>query len=191
MPEALALPDGERLVGPPARRVGVLAPLGGDHHGAELVEHVVVREAGVAVVERLEAIHEPELVERGQPVLGGVRVVEVHLGQLVGGEDPMAGEHGQDLTVPFGQPVRHRHHEPVGGPRPERRSSHENNPKESGFATGGGGVATRWTFSGRDPLRSGLATSLAGVLATTVATRWIPLTPSTPHGGPWCAGPRG
>ena len=39
-----------------------------------------------------------------------------------------------------------------------------------------------WTFSARDPLRSGLATVLAGVMATVVATPWIPLTPSTPHG---------
>ena len=107
------------------------------HHRAQLIEHVVVGEAGVAVVERLEAIHEPELVERGQPVLGGVRVVEVHLGQLVGGEDPMAVEHGQDLAVPFGQLVRHRHHEPVAGPRPERRSIHEHNPKESGSRLAG------------------------------------------------------
>ena len=139
----------------------------------------------------MEAVEEPESVERGQAVLGGVQVVEVHLGQLVGGEDPMAGEHGQDDPVPFGQPVRHRHHEPVDGPRPERRSSHENTPKESGFATGGGGVATRWSFSARDPLRSGWATVLAGVLATVVATRWSPLTPSTPHGGPSCAEPPG
>jgi hypothetical protein len=175
---------GERLVGPPARPVGALSAFGGDHHGAEVAEHVVVREAGVAVVERLEAIHEPELVERGQAVLGGVQVVEVHLGQLVGGEDPVAEEHGQDGSVPLGEPVRHRHHEPVGGPRPERRSSHENNPKESGFATGGGGVATRWHFGRERVLRSGLATVLARVMATVVATRWIPLTPSTPHGGP-------
>ncbi len=191
VPEALELSDGERLVGPPARPVGVLAPFDGDHHGAQLVEHVVVRGAGVAVVDRLEAVHEPELVERGQAVLGGVQVVEVHLSQVVGREHPVAIEHGQDDPVPLRQPVRHRHHEPVGGPRPERRSSHENNPKESGFATGGGGVATRWHFARERVLRSGLATSLAGVLATTVATRWIPLTPSTPHGGPWCAGPRG
>ena len=64
--------SGERLVGPPTGPVGVLAPLGGDHHGARLIEHGVVREARVAVVERLEAVHEPELVERGQAVLGGV-----------------------------------------------------------------------------------------------------------------------
>jgi hypothetical protein len=148
----------------------------------------VVREAGVAVVERLEAIHEPELVERGQPVLGGVEVVEVHLGQLVGREHAVTVEHGQDDPVPFGQPVRHRHHEPVGGPRPERRSSHENNPKESGFATGGAVVATRWHFGRERVVRSGLATVLAGALATVVATRWIPLMPSTPHGAPWRAG---
>ncbi len=143
------------------------------------------------MVERLEAVEEPESVERGQAVLGGVRVVEVHLGQLVGGEHAVSVEHGQDDPVPFGQPVRHRHHEPVDGPRSERRSSHENTPKESGFATGGGGVATRWSFSARDPLRSGWATVLAGVLATVVATRWSPLTPSTPHGGPSCAEPPG
>jgi len=100
--EALGLPDGKRLVGPPARPVGVLAPLGGDHHRPQLVEHVVVREARVAVVERLEAVHEPELVERGQSVLGGVQVVEVHLGQLVGGEHAVSVEHGQDGPVPFG-----------------------------------------------------------------------------------------
>jgi len=32
---------------------------------------------------------------------------------------------------------------------------------------------------------------LAGVMATVVATRWIPLTPSTPHGGPSRAEPPG
>lgn len=138
VPEALGLPDGEGLVGPPARLVVVLAPLGGHHHGAQLVEHVVVREAGEAVVEPPEAVQEAELVERGQAVLGGVRVVEVHLGQLVGGEQPVAVEHGQDGPVPFGQPVRHCHHEPIVGPRLDRRSIHANNPKESGFATGRG-----------------------------------------------------
>jgi hypothetical protein len=161
------------------------------HHRAQLIEHVVVREARVAVVERLEAVHEPKSVERGQAVLGGVRVVEVHLGQLVGGEDAVTVEHGQDRAVPFRQPVRHRHHEPVGGPRPQRRSVYENTPKESGFATGGGGVAARCAFGTERVLRSGLATLLAGALATAVATRWIPLTPSTPHGEPWCADPTG
>ncbi len=190
MLEALGLPNGESLVGPPARRVGVLSPFGGDHHRAQLVEHVVVREAGVAVVERLEAVHEAELVERGQPVLGGVQVVEVHLGQLVGREDPMAVEHGQDGPVPYGQSVRHRHREPVVGLWP-KRSLHENNPKESGFATGGGGVATRWHFGPGRVVHSGLATVLTGVLATVLATHWIPLTWRTPHGGPSCAGPPG
>lgn len=55
---------------------------------------------------------------------------------------------------------------------------------ESGFANGGGGVATRWTFSARDPLRSGLATVLAGGVATVVATPWSTLTWRTPPGGP-------
>jgi hypothetical protein len=72
---------------------GSSPPLAGDDHGPELVQDVVVRQAGVAVVERLEAVHEPELVERGQPVLGGVQVVEVHLGQLVGGEHAVSVEH--------------------------------------------------------------------------------------------------
>ena len=108
---------------------------GGDDHGTQLVEHVVVREAGVAVVERLEAVQEPELVERGQPVLSGVHVGEVHLGQPVGGEDPVTVEHGQDGAVPFGEPVRHGHHQPVADLRSKRRI-HAHHPKESGFATG-------------------------------------------------------
>ncbi|MDA8357768.1 MAG: hypothetical protein M0Z95_16090 [Actinomycetota bacterium] len=102
-------------------------------------------------------------------------MVEVHLGQLVGGEDPVTGEHGQDLTVPFGQPVRDRHHEPVADLR-SGKSSHEEHPKESGSATGGVVVAPRWTFSGRDPIRSGLATVLAGATATVLAMPRIPLT---------------
>ena len=102
VPESLGLADGEGLVGLPAGLVEVLPPLGGDHHSAELVEHVVERGPGVAVVERLEAVHKPQLVERGQPVLGGVQAVEVHLGQLVGGEGPMTVERGQDDPVPFG-----------------------------------------------------------------------------------------
>ena len=63
------------------------------------------------------------------------------------------------------------------------------NPKESGFATGGGEVATRWCFGPGRVIRSGLATPLAGVLASALATRRSPLTPSTRHGGPWCSEP--
>ena len=100
-----------------------------------------------------------------------------------GGEDPVTGEHGQDLTVPLGQPVRECHDVPVADLRSVRHS-HDEHPKESGSATGGVGYAPRWTFSARNPIRSGLATVLAGALATVVATQCIPLTPSIPHGGP-------
>lgn len=95
----LELPDGERSVDAQSVIVEVITPFGGDHHGAQLVELAAVREARVAVVERIEAIHKSELVERDQPVLGGSRVLRVHLCHLVDREHPVAGEHGQDGAV--------------------------------------------------------------------------------------------
>jgi hypothetical protein len=62
-----------------------------------------------------------------------------------------AVEHGQDGPVPFGQPVRHRHHEHVAGPRPKRRSTHENIPKEPSAAIEDAIVRLRKQLGEGDP----------------------------------------
>jgi hypothetical protein len=65
--------------------------------------------------------------------------------------------------------VGHRHDEIVPDLRADRRRIHENTPKKSGFATGGVMEALRWPFAAQRVVVSGLATLLAGTLATVVA----------------------
>jgi hypothetical protein len=59
-----------------------------------------------------------------------------HLGQLIGGEDAVAVDHGEDGMIPFGQTMDHRHDHPAVDLW-SRSSSHTHHPNESGFATGG------------------------------------------------------
>ncbi len=98
-------------------------------------------------------------------MLCGVDVVEEHLGQLVRGEDAMAINHGEDGSIPLGQTMGHRHDHPAVDLW-SRSSFHTNHPNESGFATGGVRPAARWKYWSPDPVLSGLATLLAGVVAT-------------------------
>ena len=94
---------------------GSLSALGCGHHGPELVEHVVVRPRHEAPVQRLEPVHQSELVERGQAVLCGQPPQRVGVGDWRGGT--------------------------WVGPAP------------------------RWEYWSPDPVLSGLATLLAGVVA--------------------------
>ena len=116
--EALGVGQGQGAVAAVADegRDGVGVVVGGEQGGAEGAEDVVVGGAAGGVVGP-EPVDQPEPLQGGQAVLGGVAVAEGELGELVGGEDPVLGQQPAQLPVAVGHPAGDGG-QPFGGARP-------------------------------------------------------------------------
>lgn len=138
------LSDGADPVGAPpdTRKVDVGVVLPAHEGGAEPVENVVLALAELRAGARTvaEPVHQPELAEPGQPVLGGVAVGEEAAMDLTGGQHRMPTQQPKDLPIPTGQRARHVVQQRLGGP-PRRRTRDDATPNSHFSHTVG---VSRW-----------------------------------------------
>ena len=126
MRQPLGVGQGQGPVAAVAELGRLLVGLGGEQGGAQGAEDVVVGGAAGGVV-GAEPVQDPELVQDGQAMLGGVAAGEGQVGELGGGEHPMLVQQLAQGPVAVRQPPGEGG-QPLGGAAPTAPRTHHRHP---------------------------------------------------------------